>query len=83
MNHDIAQARRIMSRANFDIHKRRKALIWAAKRNPCDTCKALEFTPCINLTRKKQGFEVEVKWPHENRIDYQLLVSTLHQRGYY
>lgn len=58
--------------------------IWASKTSECPKCEQPPFVACINLNDKRAGRRVirHVAWPHDSRIDWDLLVDGLQQRGY-
>jgi hypothetical protein len=74
-------ARRIMNRAGFDGHKVKLALIWAAKWKRCPKCEEPIGKGCINLTKKRQGMRELTAYPHDARIDWEMLVVNLQARG--
>ena len=74
----------IFNRHEFDWRKRRDSIIWAAKHRECPQCKAPAYEACLNLSDVKNR-RVPVrsnKWPHEERIDFELLFNKLIERGY-
>lgn len=72
----------------ISLEKQRLGKIWAAKYRECPRCGAKPGKPCLNLTQVKmkglQGGRTinvkENKWPHEQRIDLDMLLLTLRAR---
>jgi len=75
----------IMLAADFSTAKIRESQIWAARHRKCSKCGAAPYTPCKNLNQvAKVGFEkaAACRYPHPDRIDYELLYRKLRDRGY-
>lgn len=68
---------------SFNYEKRRLALIWAAKWTSCKKCNANRGEPCINLNKRAQGKEEPTVNPHDERIDWELLLEKLKAKGYH
>lgn len=73
------EVRAIFYRNNFTRNKKQLALIWAAKWVRCPKCHAPSGKPCVNMSKSKTEHTF---WPHEERIDYELLLEKLKVRGY-
>lgn len=75
----------IMHRANFTSDLIWRTTIWAAKGRDCPECLVPAGYACHNMADVKKGpphYIRRNRWPHEQRVDYDLLVRTLKQRGY-
>lgn len=74
----------IFNNYEFDWRKRRDSIIWAAKHKECPKCKAEAYKACRNLADVRAS-RIDIrdnKWPHEERIDFELLFNKLIERGY-
>lgn len=69
----------------FGNSRRLEWCVWAAKSRACVRCGVKPGERCLNLTdirNKKQNIRF-TKWPHDKRIDWELMLTGLHRRGYY
>lgn len=77
----------IMLNHKFDRERMRRWTIWAARWRECPRCSRPAYSPCANLVDRKNdkvpgGMERDTRWPHTERVDYDLLVKGLKYRGY-
>jgi hypothetical protein len=59
--------------------------IWASKHRECPKCLVPEGFPCHNMADVRKGIPHAIrsnKWPHDERVDWDLLLRTLRQKGY-
>lgn len=77
-------ANAIMIDAGFNHDLRWRAQVWAAKPFECPTCLVPPGFPCHNMSDVKKGLpNIRAnKFPHPERVNWQLLVNTLRQKGY-
>lgn len=79
----------IMNVWDFSYKRRLEWEIWAAKFQPCPTCPAPSYSPCLNMTDIKSiraGKKInprQNKRAHDSRIDWNRLLNGLKSRGYY
>jgi hypothetical protein len=74
---------KIMYKHQFDVAKRRKILIWAAKHRKCPKCDQPPYKPCMNLNNRKYGkSDSPTANPHDERIDWEALLMAFKARGY-
>ena len=74
----------IMNMSRFSYQQKIDSQIWAAKQQKCRTCHAEPFTPCLNSTDIKAGRSKPRinKTPHQLRVNWDLLLRTLRDKGY-
>jgi hypothetical protein len=80
------RAHAIMNRASFSPRKKKYSIIWAAKYQLCPTCEARPLEPCLHMGELKFKAREHVKrnsTPHQDRVDWELLIKTLNERGFW
>lgn len=84
------KANNIMLHNGFSVEKILAAQIWAARDHTCPKCNEPPYFPCVNLNDVKRNakdpFNFDVrknKYPHAERVDWDLLVEKLVERGYW
>jgi hypothetical protein len=79
-------ANRIMLGNGFSHELIWRSQIWAAKYRECPKCLVPPGFPCHNMSDVNRGIPHTIranKWPHTERVDWNLLVTTLNKRGYW
>jgi hypothetical protein len=79
------EARQLMYKHNFSSDRIYRSIVWAAKHRDCVKCLVPAGFPCHNMADVRKGIPHVIrsnKWPHDERVDWNLLLRTLRQKGY-
>jgi hypothetical protein len=78
-------ARQTMINWRFPADQIWRSIVWASKHRECPKCLVPEGFPCHNMADVRKGIPHAIrsnKWPHDERVDWDLLLRTLRQKGY-